>query len=73
MKIAPNSFRRLAILCTITMTVEGEFFFEGPDFNFDFAINDALMLNLYSDRISVFKIASSSGHAATTEALKIAL
>jgi hypothetical protein len=55
------------------MANKGEFFFKGPDFNFDFAINDAFIFNLYSYRILVFKIDSPSGHSATTEALKIAL
>lgn len=55
------------------MANQGEFYFKGPNFDFDFAINDALMINLYSYRILVFKITNPSGHSATTEALKIAL
>jgi hypothetical protein len=52
------------------MESEGEFFFPGPDFDFDFAVNDALIFNLYSYRILVFKIDSPSGHVATTTILK---
>jgi hypothetical protein len=55
------------------MDVEGEFFFVGPHFDFDFAITDAIVFNLYSYRILVFKIDNPSGHAATTSSLKTAL
>src|ERR1700753_2243522 len=49
---------------------EGEFYFKGPDFDFDFAVNDALIFNLYSYRILVFKIDGHQSHIATTEILK---
>jgi hypothetical protein len=55
------------------MESEGEFFFQGPDFDFDFALTDAVIFNLYSYRILVFKIDSPLGHVATTTALKIGL
>lgn len=56
-----------------SQAAEGEFFFKGPDFDFDFAVNDALIFNLYSYRILVFKIEDPSGHEITTKALKVAL
>lgn len=55
------------------MDSQSEFFFHGPDFNFDFALTDSIAMNLYSYRILVFKIDSPSGHIATTEALKVGL
>jgi hypothetical protein len=55
------------------MTILSTSFFPGPDFNFDFAVIDSFIFNLYSYRILVFKIDDLTGHDTTTEALKLAL
>lgn len=55
------------------MNYKQQFFFRGPDFDFDFAITDALKINSYSYRILIFKIDSVFSYVATTETLKIAL
>lgn len=52
------------------MTDDGEFFFKGPDFDFEFAVTDALIFNLYSYRILVFKTDQPQGHAEATKVLK---
>jgi hypothetical protein len=52
---------------------EAEFYFQGPDFDFEFASNDALIFNLYSYRILVFKIDSHQSHVKSTDMLKKAL
>jgi hypothetical protein len=58
------------IQSTPIMADEGEFFFKGPGFDFEFAANDALIFNLYSYRILVFKIDRPQDHIEATETLK---
>lgn len=45
----------------------------GNEFDFDYAVNDALIFNLYSYRILVFKIDDPSNYQASTDAIKVAL
>jgi hypothetical protein len=52
------------------MSQETELFFRGPDFDFEFAVSDALIFNLYSYRILVFKVDGLQGHIRATEALQ---
>jgi hypothetical protein len=49
---------------------KGEFYFKSPDFDFELAVNDALIFNLYSYRILIFKMDGNWNHHASTEVLK---